>query len=62
MQINSRLRSILSLPWVYRLFAHILGIEANRQWFLDDVLACATAKNSSMWGVALPTSWIVCQG
>jgi len=38
MQINSGLRSILSLPWVYRLFAHILGIEANRQWFIDDVL------------------------
>jgi hypothetical protein len=31
-------KSILSLPWVYRLFAHILGIEANRQWFIDDVL------------------------
>ena len=22
----------------YRLFAHILGIEANRQWFIDDIL------------------------
>jgi SAM-dependent methyltransferase len=38
MQINSGLRSILALPWVYRLFAHILGIEAHRQWFIDDVL------------------------
>ena len=38
MQINSGLRSILSLPWVYRLFTHIVGIEANRQWFIDDVL------------------------
>ena len=38
MQINSGLRSILSLPWAHRLFAHILGIEANRQWFIDDVL------------------------
>jgi len=37
-QINSGLRSILALPWVYRLFGHILGIEANRQWFIDDVL------------------------
>jgi SAM-dependent methyltransferase len=38
MQINSGLRSVLALSWVYRLFAHILGIEANRQWFIDDVL------------------------
>jgi SAM-dependent methyltransferase len=38
MQINSGLRSILALPWVYRPFAHILGIEANRQWFIDDIL------------------------
>jgi hypothetical protein len=38
MQINSGLRPILSLPGVYRFFAHILGIEANRQWFIDDVL------------------------
>ena len=38
MQINSGLRSILALPWVYRLMAHILGNEANRQWFIDDVL------------------------
>ena len=38
MQINSGLRSILALPWVYRLMAHILGNEANRQWFVDDVL------------------------
>jgi SAM-dependent methyltransferase len=38
MQINSGLRSILALPWMYRLFADILGIEANRQWFIDDVL------------------------
>jgi SAM-dependent methyltransferase len=38
MQINSGLRSILALPWVYRLFGHVLGSEANRQWFIDDVL------------------------
>jgi|SRR6516165_10601278 hypothetical protein len=38
MQINSGLRSILALLWVYRLFAHILGIKANRQWLIDDVL------------------------
>jgi ABC transporter substrate binding protein len=38
MEINSGLRSILAMPWVYRLMAHILGIEANRQWFIDDVL------------------------
>jgi SAM-dependent methyltransferase len=38
MQINSGLRSILALPWVYRLFGHVLGSEANKQWFIDDVL------------------------
>jgi hypothetical protein len=38
MQINSGLRSILAWPWVYRLMAHILGNEAKRQWFIDDVL------------------------
>jgi hypothetical protein len=38
MQINSGLRSILALPWVYHLVQHILGIEANMQWFIDDVL------------------------
>jgi SAM-dependent methyltransferase len=38
MQINSGLRSILALPWVYRLFAHVLGSKANKRWFIDDVL------------------------
>src|SRR5262249_39594574 len=27
-----------ALPWVYRLFAHVLGSEANKRWFIDDVL------------------------
>jgi SAM-dependent methyltransferase len=38
MQMNSGLRSILALPWVYRLFGRVLGSEANKQWFIDDVL------------------------
>ena len=38
MQIDSGLRSMLAVPWVYRLFARILGSEANQQWFIDDIL------------------------
>src|SRR5262249_39880866 len=33
-----RLEIYSCLAWVYRLMAHILGNEANRQWFIDDVL------------------------
>jgi len=38
MQINSGLRSILALPWVYRLFVHIFKSEASTRWFINDVL------------------------
>lgn len=40
MQINSGLRSILALPWAYRLTMRMLGKStANRRWFVDQVLA-----------------------
>lgn len=38
MQINSGARSILAVPWVYRLFTRVLGIEASKRWFIDDIL------------------------
>jgi SAM-dependent methyltransferase len=38
MQINSGLRSILASTWAFRLFGHVLGSEANKQWFVDQVL------------------------
>jgi SAM-dependent methyltransferase len=45
MQINSGLRSILALPWVYRLFAHILGLDANRGLDISDIyIQAARAK------------------
>src|SRR5438876_7600421 len=39
MQINSGVRSILVTPWVYRLATRLLGSEANKQWFIDEILA-----------------------
>jgi SAM-dependent methyltransferase len=39
MQINSGLRSILAVPWAYRLAMRLLRNGANERWFIDHVLA-----------------------
>jgi SAM-dependent methyltransferase len=39
MQITTGIRSILALPFVYRLAMRILGNTANRRWFINDILA-----------------------
>jgi len=39
MQINSGLRSVLALPWIYRFVMRLFRNEAHRQWFIRDILA-----------------------
>ena len=39
MSIIPDLRSILALPWAYRLLRRLFGNEANRSWFVNWVLA-----------------------
>src|SRR5262245_48377274 len=39
MQINSGIRSMLTLPSVYRLVMRVLGNRANQRWFIDHILA-----------------------
>jgi SAM-dependent methyltransferase len=39
MQISSGLRSVLAFPWIYSLSMRLLRNEANRRWFIDEVLA-----------------------
>ena len=38
MQTDSGLRSVLAIPWLYRLFDMLVGSKANREWFIKNVL------------------------
>jgi SAM-dependent methyltransferase len=41
MQVTSGIRALLGIPLVYRLTMRLLRNEANRQWFIDAILAPA---------------------